>query len=195
MLSWRAQKQLIIFLILGVTFGGVLLFGVYYAIPAGSCTDLRRNQGEEDIDCGGPCAACALKHPRGIVSLWARSFETRAKVYDVAAQIENPNEGLSSADVVYEFTLFDRIGPIAKKTGHTFLFAQEKVVVLETNLETLRPPQGVNFKILNVTWNALREPFPGLIVEKHEYKVVDEDGKKKSAVDVSILNNSSFGFR
>lgn len=195
MLSWRAQKQLIIFSILGVTFGGAILFGVYYATPSGSCTDVHRNQGEEDIDCGGPCAPCALKHPKGIVSLWARSFETRAKIYDVAAQIENPNEGLSSVDVVYEFTLFDRIGPIAKKIGHTFLFAQEKVVILETNLETLRPPQGVNFKILNVTWNASREPLPGLIVEKHEYKIINEDGKKKSAVDVSILNNSPFGFR
>lgn len=68
-------------------------------------------------------------------------------------------------------------------------------MVLETNLETLRPPQGVNFKILKVTWTASRDPLPGLIVEKHEYKVVDEDGKKKSAVDASILNNSLFGFR
>lgn len=195
MLSWRAQKQLFIFLILGGVLGGALLFGLYYVVPAASCFDQRRNQGEEDIDCGGPCAPCALKHSKGIVSLWARSFETRAKVYDVAAQIENPNESLSSAEVEYEFTLFDRIGPLAKKTGHTFLFAQERVVVLETNLETVRPPEGVEFKILKVTWKASREPPPDLIAARYEYRVVDGDGGKKSMVEASILNNSPFGFR
>ncbi|MBI4158194.1 MAG: hypothetical protein HY505_01035 [Candidatus Yanofskybacteria bacterium] len=42
---------------------GAVIYGLYWVViqPGASCFDNRRNQGEEEVDCGGPCLPCALK--------------------------------------------------------------------------------------------------------------------------------------
>lgn len=195
MVSWRARRQLIAAGVAALIVGVVLFRVTFRFIPASTCFDSRQNQGELGIDCGGPCAPCELRNPQAVRILWARAVPVRAATYAVVAQIENPNEVLSSNDVEYEFTLFDGIGEIARKTGKTFLLAQERAPVIETNIETNRVPTRVEFRIPHVTWQDTQTDRPNVIVEKRDYQLAGEGAQAHSEVSADIANRSAFGLR
>ncbi len=193
-MSWRTKKQLIVILILALVIlgAGFLFFRKFLPVP--TCFDNKKNQGELAIDCGGPCGPCELKNPKSLEVFWAKAVLVRSQVYDVAAEIHNPNEVLSSVKIEYEFTLFDNFGLAARKVGQTFILPQERTHIIEANLNTTREPSRVEFKVLKIDWQFKSQEPPNLIVEKRDYKVVDIDGKKQSLVEASILNKSPFNF-
>jgi len=194
MFSWRAKRQWGIILSLGAVFLGVIAFFVYRALPTPHCFDNKRNQGEVEIDCGGPCAPCELRHPKPVVVFWARAVPVRENIFDVAAEIQNTNEVLSSGRLTYEFALFDDFGRIAERRGRTFLFAQERLVVIESAIEVPRNPVRIEFKIVDTEWQLRKDPPPNLVVERRDYRVVEEPGITQSLVEAVIRNASAFDF-
>lgn len=195
MISWRVRRQLIALLIVIVPMATLVFWAVSKSLPEPTCFDGRKNQGELQTDCGGPCAPCELRDPRPISVFWARAVPVRPDTFDVAAFIQNQNEALSSVKVEYEFTLFDSFGEVARKSGSTFILSQERMYVVETNLKTVRAPVSVEFRIRNINWQFRKGERPNFVVEKHEYKVVEENGKEESLVESSIANRSPFDFR
>lgn len=195
MFSWRVKRQLLIIgVVVAVCAGaGFLVFQRF--LPVASCMDNTQNQGEFGVDCGGPCGPCELKHPRGITTFWARAVKVRDGVFDVAALIQNENEVLSSNHVVYEFTLFDQFGLITKKTGETYLLAQERTPVMGPSIVTTRDPSRIEFRIVSVDWEVRKDIHPNVFAERREYKVVMQSGKKQSAVNVLIFNSTSYDYR
>lgn len=194
-MTWRVKRQLIILLIAATPFVAVGLFIFIRSLPAPSCTDNTKNQGELGVDCGGPCGPCELKNPKPLTLFWARVVPVREGVYDVAAEIENENEVLSSQNVEYEFTLFDDFGPVAFRKGKTFLFAQERMHVTEANIVASRIPNRVSFKVVKVDWQFRKEPKPNIVVEKRDYRIEEHGGRKQSVLDTTIINRASLDFR
>ena len=194
MFSWRSRRQLIVLLVLAVVAVsvGFLFFRKY--LPTPTCFDNKKNQRELDVDCGGSCGPCELKHPKEIEVFWARAILTRPQTYDVAVEIRNPNEVLSSADLEYEFTMFDNFGLVARRTGHTFVLPQERLHIVEANLNTTREPSRVEFKVFNANWQFKNQQPPNVVVEKRDYIVVDNGGQKQSSVETSMANRSPFNF-
>ena len=195
MLSWRLKRQLVVILVFLsplIIVGGFL--GVKF-FPESSCFDSKKNQGEIGVDCGGPCAPCELKNPRAVQIFWVRTVPVRENVYDVAALIQNPNAVLSADNVSYEFVLFDEFGPVARVLGKTFLLAQERTHVIEVNINTVRAPNRVEFRINEVNWGLREDPRANIIVERRAYKVAREFGIERSVVEADLLNRSSLEFR
>ena len=194
MFSWRARRQLVVLLVIAVIAAGIsfLFFRKYLPIP--TCFDNKQNQRELDVDCDGPCGPCELKSPKEAEVFWARAVLTRPQTYDVAVEIRNPNEVLSSADFEYEFTIFDSFGLVARKVGHTFVLPQERLHIVEANLSTTREPNRVEFKVLNANWQFKNQQPPNLVVERRDYVIIDNGGQKQSSVESSIVNRSSFSF-
>ncbi len=194
MLTWRSRKQLTIIIILAAPFVGLSLFVLWWFLPKASCSDSRQNQGELGIDCGGPCRSCALIYPKPIVPYWARAVPVRPNLVDAAAEIENPNELLSSRRVEYEFILSDQFGSIAKRTGWTFLYPQERFIVVESGIEVTRKPTRVDFKIISADWHLQNDPKPVIAVEQREYRVEETEGRRISAVNMTLRNDTAFDF-
>ena len=194
-MSWRLRRQLIALFTLVLIIAGIgfLIAPKFYAEP--SCVDTRQNQGEVGIDCGGPCAPCELKNPKAITVFWTKAVPVRPNTYDVASEIENPNEVLSSVNVQYEFTLLDNGVPVARKTGSTYIFAQERIHVIEANIETAREPSSVAFRVLNAQWQVRAEDRPNLVVGRKTYHIVDGAGGEQGVIEASIMNRTSFGFK
>lgn len=165
--------------------------------PVPSCTDNRRNQDEEKTDCGGPsCAPCAVKHAKDIITYWARIVPLRPGAYDVAAEIENLNEAVSSGDVGYTFTLFDEQGVIAERMESTFLYAHERTLVTEENIQANRVPTGVRFVITRTIWQARADLRPAIVVVRRGYSVVGEaDGQRKGMIEATVRNDTARDFR
>ncbi|QQG45391.1 MAG: hypothetical protein HYW89_00420 [Candidatus Sungiibacteriota bacterium] len=195
MLSWRARKQLTVLLIIAVIIVGLGFLIVPKFLPEATCFDNKKNKNEFDIDCGGSCAPCELRNPKPLSIFWTRAVIARPGTYDVAAEAQNLNEELSSANVEYEFSLFDGLGLISRKTGKTFILPQERLHLIETNLVTTRAPNRVELRILNAEWQVNQVDKPNLIVERRDYKVMEENGLKQSVIEVSIFNRSVPDYR
>jgi hypothetical protein len=193
--SWRARRQLIALLIIAIPLAGIGFWIVSRALPASSCVDNRQNQGELGVDCGGPCAPCELKNPKPITLFWARLVPVRTNSYDLVALVQNSNEVLSSPKVEYEFSLFDGLTPVITKKGSTFIFAQERIHVVEPNVETTRELTHVEFKITMVDWEFRQESKPSLVVEKRDYRVEEENGQKRSVLRTAVLNRSDLDLK
>ena len=194
MFSWRSRRQLVAFLIVVTPLVVAALITVKGLIPAPTCFDNKQNQNETGVDCGGSCLSCELKYPQPVKVFWARAVPVRENSYDVAAQIENPNEFLSSVDVKYEFTLYDQFGPVTKRTGKTFLYAQERTLVIEPGIETTRTANRAEFRIVSVVWQEKRNLAPTIIAERRDYSVAEDHGQKQGVVDITLFNKSPYDF-
>ncbi len=195
MIGWRARRQFIVLLIVAFPFIAIGFLFFPRLFPESSCFDNRRNQGEFEVDCGGPCLPCELKNPKKVDLFWTKVASAKTNVYDMVAYIENPNEILASPRLEYEFALFDEFGLIARRRGHTFILVEERLYIVEPALGTQRIPSRVEFKVLDVQWEVNTKNPLNLVTEKREYRVVGENGKKHGVVEASIFNRSLFDLR
>lgn len=194
MFSWRSQRQMIILLIVLSPIIVAVFFIVKGFIPVPTCFDNTQNQNETGLDCGGICSSCELKYPKAITVFSARAVPVRENFYDMAAEIENPNEFLSSMNVGYEFKLYDRFGLVTTKNGKTFLYAQERTLIIEHGIATVRPADRAEFRITHVDWQEKHDLAPTIIAEKRAYSVVESNNQKQGVVDITLMNKSPYDF-
>lgn len=194
-MQWRLQRQLIVLVIILVPLAILGFFVVLKFLPEATCFDNKQNQDEIGVDCGGACIHCALKKPKPITVFWARAVNVRQNTYDVAAFVENTNEVLATQTLEYEFTLFDDLGLVARRTGNTFLYPQERIYIIEPNIQTAREPTKVEFKAVRAFWEVRDESLPNIIVERSDYSLSDENGEKSGVVEADIMNRTPLNFK
>lgn len=194
MFSWRSQKQFIVLFIVMAPIVVAVFFIVKGLVPVDTCFDNKQNQNEIGLDCGGLCSSCELKYPKAITVFSSRAVLVSENFYDLAAEIENPNEFLSSLRVEYEFKLYDRFGLVTTRTGTTFLYAQERTLIIEPGISTTRSAERAEFRIIRVDWQEKRDFAPTIIAEQRAYSVVEVGGKNQSVVDITLLNKSPYDF-
>ena len=197
MFSWRARRQLAAMGIVAAIFVGIAVWFGARLIPSPTCFDNRQNHGEVGVDCGGPCLACELKNPKPLSVFWTRLAPAGGDWYDAAALVENQNQILASGDVRYEFALFDELGLVARKSGSTFVYPQERLIIAEPALRTTRRPVRVEFRVIAIAWRTGRESAPSIIVEHRDYTIAagGEGEKKQSIVTADLFKASPLGFR
>ncbi|KKS37613.1 MAG: hypothetical protein A3G49_00575 [Candidatus Sungbacteria bacterium RIFCSPLOWO2_12_FULL_41_11] len=154
-LGYRASRQFILLLIPFTIAAILLLFGYYKLLPEPTCSDLIKNQNEEEVDCGGPCKSCLFKHIQDIQIFSVNFDEVVTGSYDVVAKVKNPNTRLLAKEFFYEITLKDDKGVIMqKRTGRSYLYAGETAHIIEGNIPSKRKIYFAEFSINNkeVNW-------------------------------------------
>lgn len=192
--EWRTKRKVTFFsFFLAIVLFVAGLF-VYSLLPAPSCMDGKVNQGEEQIDCGGPsCAPCLSEKADDLIVLWSRFFEVRPGVYDVAALIENVNLTLGSKQVPYVFELYDEYGGrIVTRKGLTYTLPNKQFLLFEANLETgIRKPVRVTFRLEPFTWDLTAEQALPLIISRSERLFAEDRPRLIATITNSALHNVS----
>jgi hypothetical protein len=192
----RETKRIIIILIYLAIFGIVSYF-IYLAVrPAPTCLDGKKNQNEQGIDCGGPCAACQKE----IAAQDIKTEET-AFVYggpgrfDVLAKISNPNNEYGSSNFSYEFILKGAAGEeLSRRNGEEFVLPGETKYIIETNLETNGQPQSVEYSIKKTQWQEfINFQKPQLNIYSKRYDLIS-GGVGFSEAYGLLKNESPFDF-
>lgn len=121
-MSWASRRRfqyatgVIVFF--AVVVGGPVTYH-FLTIPP-TCFDGIQNQGETDVDRGGPCQRL---DPRAIAPsavLWSRAFSVRDGSYNAVAYLQNPNGNAGVSSASYKFGLYDSQNVlIAERTGTT----------------------------------------------------------------------------
>jgi hypothetical protein len=189
-----------------ILFGGIYLgifLGIAYLITVKiffppTCTDGLRNQGEEAVDCGGPCVPCEVKALRPPAILQAVYFPNPAKnTYDLGAEIKNPNASWGSREIEWQFIFRGEEGTVVDRvSGSTYLLPGETRWVIAPAAYTLGKVADIDFKIQQegIEWQKLK-PF----VQEAVLRVLNPTWKKLLPPAIGFIeargevrNNSSF---
>ena len=106
MSSWATRRKLM-YASFGMLLAAILGPLLWYAYPKPSCSDGKRNQDEQGIDCGGSCARICAAATQPLRVLWTRSFFVAPGVASGVAFILNPNPTFGAEDVSYRLRLYD----------------------------------------------------------------------------------------
>ena len=106
-MSWAARRRFIILFILGaVAVAFIAIVGIATFSKAPSCSDGVQNQGEDSIDCGGPCPYLCVEEQHAPTVLFTKAIPNGAGRTDVIASIENINAAAAAKNVPYTITLY-----------------------------------------------------------------------------------------
>lgn len=198
-MDWRTQRQLIvilIFFLLVFGIGGSFAFWVFNEPP--TCIDSKRNQGEDEADCGGPCVPCALKRQKAPEVLFTRVIRVRQNTYDVVAHIQNPNDHLAGNSLGYRVRVFDDQGAeVGRRENRTHVYPSDKVYIVESNFSTERTVAGavVEFIPENTVWTFTAEIRPELTLGNRRFEVIREGAAEYAQSTAVLTNRSPFTFR
>jgi len=170
LIPWTVKRQLT-FLLIIVSAVAAVVFLLWFVSNKPTCFDKKQNQGEEGIDCGGPCEAC-LGTVKNLVVSWSKPFKLKGDVYDVAALVENPNLFLALPSLKYQFKLYDENNIlVAVRDGETFFNPGEKFVIFETGIETgERTPKRAFIELEeNPRWKRIEKEIAQLVVSGKEF--------------------------
>lgn len=124
-----------VFLFFAIVVGGPIVYKIATIPP--TCTDGIQNQGETAIDKGGPCPLLDPSQLQPSATLWTRAFQVRDGSYNVAAYIENPNDGAGVRTAQYIFRLYDAENVlVADRTGTTFVMPGRTTPVFQGGIDT-----------------------------------------------------------
>lgn len=191
-MDFRRKRQFIIIAVVAAVLFGIIFLLVYRLTPQPTCFDNRKNQNEEDVDCGGPCVSCALKHQEPLELSWSpRFFLVGDHQYDFVAEIRNPNLALGGT-FLYTFKIFDNTGfLLAERKGRSFMYPGETAHLIENSFVTERTIDHVNLEILGTTFTFSKDVEPDLIAGRKTYDIkTGIQGKQVSHVTTLLVNRT-----
>lgn len=151
MSSWGTKRRnliITIFLIGLFVILATTAFTFFYEEP--NCFDGTQNQGEEGVDCGGPCELLCEHQNSDPLVRWNRYFELVPGIYNAVAYLENQNSNAGTDNLKYKFTLYDEENAIiAERINSIELRPAEIIPIVENNLNTGNlEPARMTFEII-----------------------------------------------
>lgn len=160
-MSWGGKRKstiiLVALLIVAIPIA-IYLFDFFNRPP--SCFDKKQNQGEEGIDCGGPCTKLCGEAIIEPLVIWKRFFRVAPGVYTLGALIENQNAVAMANDAEYTFELYKDEALLERRSGRIDLNARSFTPIIESNVTTGQiVPNRIEFslKTENVDWQRQEE--------------------------------------
>lgn len=197
-MSLRRAKQIIYGAFYSILLG-LFAAWIYYGFlkPAPSCFDGIKNQSEEGIDCGGPCAvSCSIKHVKSIETVGRiLTFAPDQEHLSLLVQISNPNLDYAARNFFYTFSIYDNQGSVIQSfNGNSFVYAGEVKYILVPNAQV--PRTGlfgkIEFRAENFDWvpvaNLKGPPHIAIL------GVETNSASTSLTVDGRITNNDTVAF-
>ncbi|MBI2039003.1 MAG: hypothetical protein HYT22_01830 [Candidatus Niyogibacteria bacterium] len=168
--SWKAKRQLVVFGALILAGAAVIAYLAFLAVPEATCFDNRQNQGEEGVDCGGPCTPCLANLSEPVV-LWSRFFQLGEGLYEAAAFIENIHNFAAADRAFYRVKLYDANNIlISQRAGETYINPAERFLILEPGLFTgERKPVRVSIEFEPTRWRYADYAKPNILVVRRDF--------------------------
>jgi len=169
----RVKRNLIIVFYLALL--AAFIFGVYTIFkPDATCNDGRRNQLEEGVDCGGPCAPCDENlEAQDLVMGAIEWVDTATDNFDTVISVKNPNSRLGASTVRFKLKYLDSSGQLLKETSwkKDFILPQQEKYFLVQEESVPENPAKIEVEIGEVIWKKFtsQEQNPRLEVILTEF--------------------------
>ncbi len=162
----RLKKQIIIALVFFAIFSAI--GGMFYLShrPTATCFDGRRNQGELDVDCGGPCIPCALKNnpPIAISQTPQFIYSANNKKIDIIFKISNTSMSWGVKNFAYKISIIGKNGEEQTFMETGFILPHEVKTFLLPQIDVAFPVAQVKITIdpQTIVW---AKPIEGIDLE------------------------------
>jgi hypothetical protein len=192
-MDWRLRKQIIYGLIIFLIFFLIFLFVfLKFRKPViATCFDGKKNQGEEGIDCGGPCPPCEIKYAEPL-KIYPTKYLVYSNSIDIVGILENPNKNLALKKIKYYFEIYDFDGNLKATTTlkETNLEPETKKYLLEINYPKPKFTLGeIKLKIIEPQKeDFIKEEKEEIPVSYYNEKIISENGRWK--IQLSLFNKS-----
>ena len=192
-MDWRLRKQIISGLVIFLIFFLIsyLIFLTIRGPVAASCFDGKKNQGEEGIDCGGPCPPCEIKYAEPL-KIYPTKYLVYSNSIDIIGLLENPNKNLALKKIKYYFEIYDFDGILKATTTlkETTLEPETKKYLLEINYPKPKFTLGeIKLKIVEPKKeDFIKKEKEEIPVSYYNEKIISENGKWK--IHLSLFNKS-----
>lgn len=191
----RLIKQIIYgFGYLAIVF--IFFAGVYFSFlkPEPTCFDEKKNQGETEIDCGGPCAACEIKALLPLQSIWKNHFPINGKAA-LAGQIKNSNINYGASRFSYIFDIYNKSGVKIKTISNSsFIYASEIKYIFEPIDLNYSDVGEIKISFSDVQW-LVNEKFLKPKTQIRERTVKTSDSGRGVEVSGYIINENAYPLR
>ncbi len=187
-IPWTVKKQLTYLSVLALLVAAALVWG-WFSATKPTCFDEKQNQGEENIDCGGPCEPC-LGEIKNLIVVWSKEFKLQDGKYDAAALVKNPNLFLGVPSLKYKFKIYGENNIlIAVREGETFINPRERYVIFESGIDTgERVPKSAFLELEeNPEWKRIEREIPQIVVSGKDFF-----NEPYPRLEVEISNKSVF---
>jgi hypothetical protein len=194
-MSTRSAKQLI-YGTLYLLFWVAIIFGFYRVFfnHAASCFDNVQNQGEQGVDCGGPCSKVCSEGTRPISILKVSAFSVKAGHDTFLAKIANPNADSAAQSFAYAFNVYDASGTLMQSfPGYSFLYANGVRYLVAPNQVV---PDGVDHYDLTITGvNWVQASSLGTIPAVNVQNIQTQVGSSTTLATGQVINNDTIIFK
>ncbi len=193
-MSWAARRQAQY--LLGIFgFLALIAFIILYPIltkPA-TCTDGKRNGGENGVDCGGSCQRICTSDVAEPLVLWSRAFPVSNSNYNLVAYIENNNKTAAVAVANYEFRIYDTNNLlIGRREGTTFIPPNQQFAVFEPRFDSGKSEiRSVRFDFTSPFIWIKKEPKLQTLPIRI-YDAIYGDDKSMPTLTASMTNDSVY---
>jgi hypothetical protein len=196
----RMFHRVIIALIF-LSLNALLIAGVYFAFIKApeTCSDGKRNQDEQGIDCGGVCQVACIEEVVGKdLQVQEVTFVSGGSgSYDILGRFLNPNSAIGASEFRYTFELKDANGQVlSTRSGKNYALPQETKNIIELNMETGGLPVRATLTMSDVVWekaSGYREK-PAVNIYQKRYGPTTS-GFGFSRASGLLSNESSYDFR
>jgi len=188
----RFLKQLIygslyLIILLGL---GYLLYAPFKA-PA-SCFDNRKNQGETEIDCGGPCESCELRRLKPIQVSPVSLFSIDGRTVSALFELVNPNTKYGAERFSHKIEFFDSGGRIIDSvTKESFIYPGEIKYIVEPSIEVSGPVARAAAEVSGFVWKPIAE-FSAPKTQTRDIKIEIKEGAGEARIAGLLINQNSF---
>jgi hypothetical protein len=138
-----------------VVLGVIAIVWFSFLKPPPSCFDNVQNQGEQGVDCGGPCAlACIPKDVQKLATVGdVLLFPSTPGHYTLLVQIANRNAGFAAPFVDYRFDLYDAAGTLLGSVpGTSYIYGGEVKYLLAPNVAVPAEAASARLVMQDPTW-------------------------------------------
>ena len=139
---------------------GLIVWGFYEIVlkPTPTCFDQIKNQGEEDVDCGGPCLSCAIFHLKPLQASRPQFFALAGGQLAILAEIFNPNPGYTAADFSYQINLYGRPHRLLKTiNGSSFIYDLTRKYIFGADSNLGKNVIEADVSLGKPTWKSTKE--------------------------------------
>jgi len=194
MATWSSHRKLTygFFVIVGVILIiGLPAFLLLYKAP--TCNDGKQNQGEQGIDCGGPCVKLCPSAFLPPEVIWTKSEPVAPCLYNIAAYVVNNNLDGAAYGVPYEIQLFGGDGVlITTKDGVTTIPPHRNTLIFQGSVFTnKRIPTKTIIALGSPQWVKQTDELGDLVIADKKYS----ENQNSSSLQVTLQNNAVTSYK
>ena len=199
-MALREAKRLTIIFVYSGLF--LLLIGVLYFMFKSdpTCFDGKRNQGEEEVDCGGPCRPCPEVIELASLEVgapeWVHDIDNK---YDAIVKIKNPNDIYGAAYFKYRaVAILDNDEEVKQKLSDTnFILPGEEKYLFVHGFEQEQEPKEIRFEIdeQSFSWEKFDNfEEPNFVINNSRYEEKGTGDVDFGAAVGTVINRSPIDF-